>query len=398
MSADGTPLTSEQMVNVVGQATNAGKASDVSGSQKQAMVDGQLHTFSTKRTPQGTMYRDDTAGGGWTMKAPEGMTHLGQQDPAHLKGLTSANAVVTKMAKANADAMAATGRPMYTQQQIQQARNDAYSSVTGKQLGSTTGFAAANEEGTVAAPVATPGAIAPTPIAPGATSTTAPTTASTTAPTTAPGAAKAPKTIAQQILDYDTPAPTGPTTPTKIAIMNEVNRLASEQGKTYDGAQYKIAAKTRQDFTTGVQGKAVQAMNVAIDHLDTLQDAATALNNGKMPIFNDIAQKYAKNTGSAAPTNFDALKSIVGSEVAKAVTGGASALGDREEIRAEINKANSPAQLAGVINKYQQLMSGQVKGLKQTYESTGLKDFDNKLLPRTKYVLNKTQEPTRSSW
>ena len=139
-------------------------------------------------------------------------------------------------------------------------------------------------------------------------------------------------------------------------------------------------------------------MNVAVDHLDTLDKAAKELNNGNIPLFNSIAQSYAKNTGQPAPTNFDALKSIVGSEVAKAVSGGASALGDREEIRREIDKANSPQQLAEVIKKYQQLMAGQLKGLKQTYESADLKDFDKKLLPRTVQVLNSVQESTRSKW
>ena len=71
---------------------------------------------------------------------------------------------------------------------------------------------------------------------------------------------------------------------------------------------------------------------------------------------------------------------------------------DREEIRKEIDAKNTPQQLSGVITKYQKLLAGQVKGLKQTYESTGLTDFDNKLLPRTKKVLNSVQEPTRSNW
>ena len=70
----------------------------------------------------------------------------------------------------------------------------------------------------------------------------------------------------------------------------------------------------------------------------------------------------------------------------------------REEIRKEIDAANSPQQLAGVIRRYQQLMAGQVKGLRQTYESAGLTDFDNKLLPRTKKVLNEIEPASRSKW
>ena len=200
---------------------------------------------------------------------------------------------------------------------------------------------------------------------------------------------------AEAIANYESPPLTGSGMGGQNAIiMSKVREL----NPNFDASKFKIAQKTRQDFTTGKQGQAVQSMNVAVDHLDTLDKAAKELNNGNIPLFNSIAQSYAKNTGQSAPTNFDALKSIVGSEVAKAVSGGASALGDREEIRREIDKANSPQQLAEVIKKYQQLMAGQLKGLKQTYESADLKDFDKKLLPRTVQVLNSVQESTRSKW
>jgi hypothetical protein len=134
--------------------------------------------------------------------------------------------------------------------------------------------------------------------------------------------------------------------------------------------------------------------------LDTLQEAANELKNGQTPAFNKIANLYAQNTGSTAPGNFNALKSIVGSEVAKAVVGGASALGDREEIRKEIDNSKTPEQLAGVIGRLQALMAGQAKGIRQEWVSSGLdeKSFDNKLMPRTKVVLNKQKEPSRSNY
>lgn len=379
VKADGSAMSSDDLAAYASQGL--GKASDVSLTPFQAMVNGELHTFNVKRTPNGVMYQDATAGTSWSRTAPAGMTHVGQQDPAHVKGLSAANSVVTKMSKANADAVGAGGRPLYSADQIQQARNDAYTAVTGKTLAGAPAMANAPT-----APVAN------------APATTAPAAAPTTAPTANAPKTNAPKSQAQAILDYDSPPPVGPTSPAKIAIMNEVQRLAAEQGKTYDAGRFKIISKTKQDFTTGKQGQAVQSMNVAVDHLDTLAEAGRALQNGNMPLFNQIGNMYSKNTGSPQVTDFNALKTIVGSEVAKAVAGGATALGDREEIRKEIDAANSPQQLAGVINKYQRLMAGQVKGLKQTYESAGLNDFDNKLLPRTKKVLNEIEPPSRSKW
>ena len=212
-----------------------------------------------------------------------------------------------------------------------------------------------------------------------------------------PGAGAAPS-MAQKIANYEMKPPAsrsamyGP-------LMQEVSRLNPD----YDETKYATVQDARKKFTTGKQGDTVRSMNVAIDHLDTLKEAGDALRNGDMPLFNKIANQYSQNTGSEIVTNFDGIKSIVGSEVAKAVAGGQMALADREEIRKELSAANSPEQLAGVIKKFQQLLGGQLKGLKTQYEEAGLKDFDKKLTDRTKRVLgesgaNTPKQQSRSNW
>ena len=192
---------------------------------------------------------------------------------------------------------------------------------------------------------------------------------------------------AQAIARGDVPMPTGMGANNRRnqALQNRVYQINPQ----YDPTVYKVREKTEKDFSTGKQGEAVKSMNVAVDHLDTLQGAATALKNGNLPIFNKIANDYAKNTGQPEITDFNALKSIVGSEVAKAVAGGATALGDREEIRAEISAANSPAQLAGVIHKYQKLLAGQLSGLETEYKAGGGTDekWAKKLNDRTRAIL-----------
>jgi len=393
-TSTGEEMTPEQLTQYAAQGV--GKTEDVSLTMHQAVVDGNLHTIESKRTPNGLMYRDATTNGAWTRQAPAGMMNVGQQSPEHTRGISAANTIMNKMRKDNQAIELATGKPKYTEEEIQQAGNQAYQGLTGKPLSIMTANAP------------TPTANAPTPSIPASSPTAAPTSAPTAAPTAAPTSAPtaaptaAPttqKSLAEKILDYDEPPPPPSARDAgSVALRNEVNRLAAEKGVTYNAGQYKIANKTKQDFTTGKQGQAVQSMNVAIDHLDTLNEAGRALNNGQIPLFNSISNKFSKESGNPEITDFNALKSIVGSEVAKAVTGGANAFGDREEIRAEINAANSPAQLLGVIEKYQKLMAGQVKGLKQTYESAGLKGFDDKLLPRTKFVLNSLEPPTRRKW
>jgi hypothetical protein len=235
--------------------------------------------------------------------------------------------------------------------------------------------------------------IGPPPAREPAVTTTAPAGAKT-------GIAQNVESQAQSIANYQSKPATagGAQGPYNQAVMARVRQINPD----YDESKWETAKKTRQAFTTGKQGDTVRSMNVAVDHLDTLDKAAKALNNGDLRLFNQIGNEYQRNVGGPAITDFNSIKSIVGSEVAKAVSGsGGSALGDREEIRREIDASNSPAQLAGVIRKYQDLMVGQLKGLKTQYEDSGLKDFDKKLAEPTRRVLTRVEnesKQTRSNW
>lgn len=138
-------------------------------------------------------------------------------------------------------------------------------------------------------------------------------------------------------------------------------------------------------FTSGKQGDNVRSFNVLVDHFGTLKEASDALANGDVKMFNYIAQKIAEQRGEEAPTNFAAVRNIVSDELVKAVVGSNGALGDRESAQKSLDAANSPKQLAGVINNYRKLAAGQLNGLEYEYKAaTGRDDFDKLLMPSTK--------------
>jgi hypothetical protein len=147
--------------------------------------------------------------------------------------------------------------------------------------------------------------------------------------------------------------------------------------------------KTLNAFASGQEGKSIRAINTAVAHLDTLANAASALKNKDVRLFNQIGNAISKEFGAPAPTDFAALKRFVAGELVKAASGTAGALGDREEISNTVDGANSPEQLAGVINQFQDLMSGQLNSFKTQYTNgTGRDDFDAKFLtPRAKEFL-----------
>lgn len=156
-------------------------------------------------------------------------------------------------------------------------------------------------------------------------------------------------------------------------IMSRVVQMNPE----FDPTQFATRQKAEKDFGTGKPGQSVRSFNVALSHLDTLDQLATALNNKDTQVINRVGNAIATQTGNPAPTNFEAAKKIVADEIVKAIVGSGGGVTDREEAAKTIQAANSPAQLKGVINTYKELMRGQLGGLRQQYEqTTGKKDFD----------------------
>jgi hypothetical protein len=143
-----------------------------------------------------------------------------------------------------------------------------------------------------------------------------------------------------------------------------------ELNPDYDAGDYGAKNAALKGFSTGKEGTALRSFNVAIDHLETLGQMADALDNGDTRALNSVANYFAKQTGAAAPTNFQAVKEIVAKEVVKAIVAGGGGVAEREEISNLMNQANGPKQLKGVIDHFSELMSAQKAGLMDQYQRT----------------------------
>lgn len=199
-----------------------------------------------------------------------------------------------------------------------------------------------------------------------------------------------PKQVAAQVRAIgegreSSPAARSLTTPAGRQLMDLVNTAYPG----YDAKQYGVMSAAEKEFTSRKKGDTTRALNVAVDHLGTLQQVSDALENRDTRLFNQAGNFIALQTGHPAPTDFAAVKRIVADELTKAVLGSAGALGDRTAVDSALNSANSPAQLKQVIDRYKQLMGGQLNGLEQQYTaSTGKKDFrDRFLTPATRAAL-----------
>ena len=176
-------------------------------------------------------------------------------------------------------------------------------------------------------------------------------------------------------------------------LSQKVMAAVVQKYPNYDAKNWGMQDAAVKDFATGTQGNQVRSLNVAVNHLDTLGGLVSALKNGDVNALNKAANEYKAQTGSAAPTNFDAAKQIVGDEIVKAIIGSGGASGDRDAAQAAISSARSPEQLSGVINTYQHLLGGQLNGLQNQYKgSTGRSDFSDRFLTgRTREVLGTGQ-------
>lgn len=189
----------------------------------------------------------------------------------------------------------------------------------------------------------------------------------------------------------------------QMAFQKMVSQVGHERGMSQEqisGNLQTFAAGTKavQAFDTGKQGDTTRSLNVSVAHLSTLKDLGAALQNGDVTLINAARQKFAEAFGVPAPTNFDAARAIVADEVAKGVIGGQTAQADREALAASLKRERSPQAINGAISTFQNLLAGQLHGLRQQYKSsTGRQDFNDKLFPETVSVLETSHGPKAGS-
>jgi hypothetical protein len=157
----------------------------------------------------------------------------------------------------------------------------------------------------------------------------------------------------------------------------------------YDPTYTATRGKARAAFTVGKQGQNVQALNTATVHLDQLADAADALRNGIFRPGNAAYNSLAAAFGQPAVTNFDTLKAAVAGEMATALKGNAT---DQEihTMTANLQSANSPAQLAGVARTNLHVLGAKLNTYDEQYHATmGKDDPWSPVLPTARGVFQK---------
>ena len=171
------------------------------------------------------------------------------------------------------------------------------------------------------------------------------------------------------------------------AIMGRVYAINPQ----FDARGYTPQVAALKSFTSGADSKTVQALSNAGQHLVQLNGLVDALNNGDVQTFNRIGNAFSAEFGGTAPTNFAAVRQMVGGEIAKVIAGGVSGEGDRQTAAKWLSDANSPSQLKDAIIKVEGLLGSQANTLRNKYQvGTGRNDFDNLLVPEVRNIWGKS--------
>ena len=127
------------------------------------------------------------------------------------------------------------------------------------------------------------------------------------------------------------------TGPNSTRIMNQVIAIKPD----YSARDYNLQTSAVKAFNQGIQGNKVRSLNVVMEHFNTLEKAADALQSGDVRAINTVAQYIQTQTGKPAPGNFNAVKEILADEIIAAVVPGVGALADRVALKKTILAASS---------------------------------------------------------
>jgi hypothetical protein len=158
-----------------------------------------------------------------------------------------------------------------------------------------------------------------------------------------------------------------PNDPEKVTFMRAGDAARQGAGSPASIAFQTDKALTRA-FTSGQPAQTINYFNTATEHLKQLQQAADALNNGDLQLFNRLANSWATNTGNPAPTNFATIRNAVAGELSKTFKGAAATDAEIDAINTSINSSQSPAQLSGAIQNNIRLMGSKMEALRGQYE------------------------------
>jgi hypothetical protein len=160
---------------------------------------------------------------------------------------------------------------------------------------------------------------------------------------------------------------------------------------SYDQTQYGTKSALRKSFTSGSDAQNIQALNTVAHHLNLLDQANEALNNGSVQMLNQIANVYkVKLAGKSAPVVFDAIKNAVSGELGSVFKKSGATDPEIASIGSTISNSLGKGITRDVIGADVGLVQGRLKALQFKYENGLGKPADFRVIsPEAEQTFNR---------
>lgn len=136
----------------------------------------------------------------------------------------------------------------------------------------------------------------------------------------------------------------------------------------FQASNYDAIRKTVMDYTPGGPvGKQALSFNTSIAHLDMLDRAADALQNGQYPMINQIANTMKVAMGKSPVTTFNNIADAVDGEVSKTFKGTATE-GELARVGAHFASSLGPAQIKNNVRSTIGLLNGKMGEMQDAYQ------------------------------
>lgn len=140
----------------------------------------------------------------------------------------------------------------------------------------------------------------------------------------------------------------------------------SQYDPTFDTVNYNTRSSTRKDFTSGKSAQTINALNTALGHLDAVDKAGDALNNGELTPLNWAKNSLTPLVGYPEPNNFNTDAGLVAEELTK-VYRGTGAEADVTRHLQDLSVNASPEQRRGALSQIASLLKSKLDALGQQY-------------------------------
>lgn len=123
-------------------------------------------------------------------------------------------------------------------------------------------------------------------------------------------------------------------------------------------------------FMGGADGKQLQSLGVATDHLMTLRDLNEAFKGGDERTLARAKAAWETEFGTPAPSNIDTAAQFVAPELIKAIEGSSGGVQEREDLVKKFSSGRGQANVDGAIDTAFAYMGGQLQGMHQKLVKT----------------------------